>query len=691
MNILKVVGDPDEAFEAAFSTTKDSLTLGLQHQPFEAVSENSLPDVLLQKVCTEPACVVLCGSRGKLSSLREIFAAYVQLDSTVFVSACEVKRDGIVDLLHISNVKTFVQTIPLERQLKKVKLSEAIVRLVSKRHSNSSYGILSCLVVNLHAHGMLTSIIDINARLFCETFSRGTVLPMVEKLIFKPSNRHFVLHVDKAADSRTVAASLQELHDTQSLFVKKHTLITSNLPSAAPRVVKTALPGYARPTIASRRPAKRVLSTKLAGKSVGKPYDVRSISRDATQDDALKQAKEDLMRAKDDLDHTKDVLNHTKDDLSQTKETLIQTKDALTQTKDDFVQKVSGLKQSVSQLKNGAVQEINAELVFTRQNLNEVMLKFISQGNTISDLESTVADQNAKLDRLNHSYEQKCQELSEAGDWKHHLDSTQSLLKESRSSFDSLQSKHHALEQSYKDALQKLQALEQSAEGHSTLTTQVEALQHTNSIQEKNLSKLTSILEDKEMLIVELRGLQKTNENLEALKVKAEKDLAEHQKHAERKLEELQAVGEKYRQDLEDSRRTTKEYQVQMDAQRSKCNEQQEIINAQQAKEAKYETKIAELNEIISKAASFDYPELDFTKVNYPLTNSPVMDFGNEFEDENTRAFKKPPASASSPLRVSNEINISNRFDAVGSKKVGKESSFRASFPKTFTEDVTLH
>lgn len=287
--ILKVRPGENSHFDCPTPTV---VSFQEKHYKFSAIYHDSIPDASIDKLTSSISALVLIGptGSGKTTTLNEILRRKIQTLEEYCFTVCEVKENRqLTDLLDKGASKKYLASVPLEKQLKKHKLtSEAILKVLAIRETKSTESNAnssrSCLIVNLHTKSHTTTIVDMMGNeKFSQTGSTSNVFAntnvsaitqvllskttktrssnLVTNLIFNRSNMtkvKFVLHLHQNGDPDLIKSSLYNIVDVLKNFrIPAPTSLSDE--SVKPRTV----PNYARPTAASGTPKRKIPSKVL--------------------------------------------------------------------------------------------------------------------------------------------------------------------------------------------------------------------------------------------------------------------------------------------------------------------------------------------------------------------------------------------------------------------------------------------
>lgn len=258
---------------------------------FAAIYDNDIPPSNVDRLLGQTCALVLMGptGSGKTTTLRNLLRHQILKPDVTHLTACEVSENrAFVDMVDSGKQKRFVSSLPMEKQLKKVELTEdSLEKLFTDRKTtataSNSHSSRSCLIVTLYCGRNAITIVDMmgnekydaaraNSNVFANSnvssitqmlLTRTTRIRssnLVANLIFQKlslSKIKVILHLDECGNPELIKSSLLNIVDVVKDFrVKPSTSVARSVSSSK------LVPSYARPTVSSLSPRKN------AGKSL---------------------------------------------------------------------------------------------------------------------------------------------------------------------------------------------------------------------------------------------------------------------------------------------------------------------------------------------------------------------------------------------------------------------------------------
>lgn len=281
--ILKVRPGEKSEFECLPSSV---ISFQEKQYKFSAIYQNDIPEASIDKLTLSSSALVLIGptGSGKTTTLKSILRRKIDLLKDNTFTVCEVKENRqLIDLLDNGVCKKYLASIPLEKQLKKHKLTTSAiekvfeVRQTSSTDSNAESS-RSCLIVNLHEKSHTTTIVDMmgnekfsQSGSTSNTFANTNVSSITQLLLSKTTRTRssnlvtnlifnrptltkvkFILHLQQSGSPDLIKSSLYNIVDVIKNFRVAEPKVSTREPGQLP-----AVPNYARPTAASISPRKR--------------------------------------------------------------------------------------------------------------------------------------------------------------------------------------------------------------------------------------------------------------------------------------------------------------------------------------------------------------------------------------------------------------------------------------------------
>lgn len=282
--ILKVRLGEKAAFDCQSSTV---ISFQEKQYKFSAIYQNDIPEPSVDKLTSSSCALVLIGptGSGKTTTLKSILRRKLDLLKDNCFTVCEVKENRqLIDLLDNGATKKYLASIPLEKQLKRHKLTAGAIKKVfdvrqtGSTESNSESS-RSCLIVNVHEKAHTTTIVDMmgnekfsQAGSMSNAFANTNVSSITQLLLSKTTktrssnlvtnlifNRSsvtkvkFILHLHQSGSPELIKSSLYNIVD-----VIKNFRIADSCPSTGETLKSRNVPNYARPTAASASPRKKI-------------------------------------------------------------------------------------------------------------------------------------------------------------------------------------------------------------------------------------------------------------------------------------------------------------------------------------------------------------------------------------------------------------------------------------------------
>lgn len=244
--------------------------LNFQGDKFKArpIFEGNVPESLFFKLLRSSSTVFLFGDSPQLATrtLRELlnFGSALDLASLTVADVC--KNRSYVDVLSADKTRKFLKKMPLNRLLKKIKLTEDMVDLIFSLFLASCTSSLdlvrfrSATVATINHSTLTLTVVDLSGqeRLngFCranddlaEPRNRGVLSGFVFDLV-PTLNTRYILHFDQESKKATIAALL-------GIFgtgLNKASTLTHSDSARSSSPFGDNLPNYARPTKSSVAP-----------------------------------------------------------------------------------------------------------------------------------------------------------------------------------------------------------------------------------------------------------------------------------------------------------------------------------------------------------------------------------------------------------------------------------------------------
>lgn len=254
------------------------------------------------KELTAKGALILIGptGSGKTTTLKGLMEEFVQ-EPNATVSAFEVSRNScFVDLLDNKAQKKYMSSIPVEAQIKRVKLSPNVMgtlfslRLTAPTKANAQSS-RSCMLVSLKSATRNLTIVDMmgsekydlagSSNTFANLNVSAITLMLINRTSTKRSsnlvtnlifngilltkNIKFVLHLDKTGDSSLIKSALNNIADVIRGF--KFSRPTNNGVKPPTRPDTNSVPLYARPTASSASPRKKLMKRPFPGSTTTLP------------------------------------------------------------------------------------------------------------------------------------------------------------------------------------------------------------------------------------------------------------------------------------------------------------------------------------------------------------------------------------------------------------------------------------
>lgn len=492
--ILKVRPGAEPHFECDSASV---ISFQQKKYAFSAIYHNDIPDASIDKLTSSSSALVLIGptGSGKTTTLNAILRRKIASRSDLHITVCEVKENRqLVDLLDDGATKKYLASMPLEKQLKKLKLTPTAVRKVFAMRQTASTdsnaeSSRSCLIVNLHSNSQTTTIVDMMgnekfspAGSTTNTFANTNVSSITQLLLSKTTKTRssnlvtnlifnrptqtkvkFILHLHQSGCPDLIKSSLYNIVDV----VKNFRVGEPKTSTEAGK--QSGVPNYARPTAASISPRKRtafkvVKPVRLSPSQSNVPKTstrgVSTPSRLTTKGGPKLMAKNQVVNKV-----TKSLYEEQLKRLKESNEILEDTAKKHKQDLDDLRQKwartVADFKSHTFSIKNDGLNPLTKQLILMKE-------KFDNLVSTYTAMKQELIEKNGALALAKSLTKDKDQEIS---------DIQSQLLK--------LQEDHASLQRQHSSELENLSS---ELEGKNRLVSELQESLRTKSIDSQSLA-----------------------------------------------------------------------------------------------------------------------------------------------------------------------------------------------------------
>lgn len=510
---------------------------------FAAIYENNISDASLDRLTGQSCALILMGptGSGKTTTLRSILAHQIAKGGDSYLTACEVSENrAFADIVDDCKRKRYVSSLPMEKQLKKVKLAESSVekvfseRKTSATASNATSS-RSCLIVTLYIDKNTVTIVDMMGnekydaaastsnvfansnvssitQLLLTRTTRTRSSNLVTNLIFQKlslSKMKFILHLDECGNLELIKSSLYNIVDVVKEFRVQPAKTTPRAASASKYV-----PSYARPTASSLSPRKKPVAKSIR---VTKPKPMLTpvlsrplMGRSVTETPCVR--RKPINRTMENLYQVE--LKSLKELNAQLTQTNLELVTKAEESKEGFTSGVLQLKEDLSLLKS-------QELLSLKESLAGIKNGFVTLESEHSTLEAQMQLKVAEIESLETAKtvaEDKIQRLEEIQrENESEINSSNTTAASLRKTIESIEREIKIHEESAKNLQHEADASQKQI---NLLTAEVKTRDTSISSLESELeSRQTkiSVLEEKITLLKEESGSLKTeNENLNA-------------------------------------------------------------------------------------------------------------------------------------------------------------------------------
>lgn len=518
---------------------------------FSAIYDNVISPASLDRLTGLSCALVLMGptGSGKTTTLRSILAHQMGRNSETLFTACEVRENrAFVDMVDDGKLKRYVSSLPMEKQLKKVKLSEAFIeKVLTERKTTSTasnaQSSRSCLIVTMYSGKQAVSVVDMMGnekydpasetpnvfansnvssitQLLLTRSTRTRSSNLVTNLIFQKlslSKMKFILHLDECGQPELIKSSLYNIVDV----VKDFRVEPAKRAERAPGTTSRYVPSYARPTASSLSPrkkgaAKSFRMTKPSRLNMLTPLASRpKVSRSLTETPCARQKPINKM-----TENLYEVelksLKELNSELTSSNQQLISQAQL---SKDAFASSIKELKEDVSSIKNQELQILTQELASIKQRFcslecenselldQEQKMKF-----EIDELKSAKNESESKYQQLEEAQQVNAANLKAA---KEQSETIKTELAQKEMRVRELESKIKSLNDAHKADLEQKQAEAKLLREEIELLNL--SLKNAESTIEKQKHMIESIADDQTRISDELFKLQQELQTKEEL------------------------------------------------------------------------------------------------------------------------------------------------------------------------------
>lgn len=602
----------------------------------ELILDSSSPHTIA-KLFLSSCTVVLVGDSQKAATdtLTEIleYGCSIELASISAADIC--KNRSFVDVLGLDQSRKYLKSMPLNRILKKTKLTKTAAQqtyspLSGNRAASSDLPRLrSVTVVSIYHDSNVLTIIDLagpeRLNSFCrlndganpDTKQHGYLSSFIFDLV-PMNNTKYYLHLDQGGEEESIMSLLNIFGE--SCANASPSVLSQSVRSSSP--FSGTIPNYAKPTKSSTAP-KKITSIYL----VNKPK--------------ANNARKSIYRAP-----------HVNAQIDATYKKS-QFKKMVSDLKSQYFQSIATLKSDLALVKEtsgplrASIDSLKTQFIAARKGAEELTLKYIQE---IEDLKRKILDaeqkSNTEIAAKDESYEKQVSclrtKLKEAelahsraiSDFeKSKLDlksSIETLLQEKQS----LESKCNMLSQNEKALQTKVQELKRQNEADSSST-----VENLKKLEDENTRLLAKVHELSANQLLHKDFQQNTESEISALKSSNMEKAQEiiHLTRFKSKVNELETSIVQLKKELKDAK-------AQIRTTEPRLHDQVQVVNS---------------NEDVAKI--FGYPDVDFGNISTSF--SPISGYDHLSQIEFPSILKKPISGiASSPNRILRQSNT--RFNA---------------------------
>lgn len=501
---------------------------------FAAIYNDEIPQISLDRLLGQTCVLVLVGptGSGKTTTLQNLVSHQLQKNHPTQFTACEVSENRhFVDMVNNGQQKRYVSSMPLEKQLRKIELTEtSMEKLFADRKTMSTASNTQssrlCLIVTLYYGKLAVTIVDMmgnekyeparqNLNVFANSnmsfitqmlltkTTRVRSSNLVANLIFQKlalNKMKVILHLDECGNPELIKSSLYNIVDVVRDFrvgpescVKQGS--TSNF-----------VPNYARPTVLSLSPRKnagKLLRLPRSKLEILTPTKNKLRPLNNMTDASLSRRRPNRM--------TENLYEIELKSLRESNAQLLVANDELNDqarmVKEHFVGSITELKENVHSIRQEELLILQEKLVSIRSGYADLE----KVNSTLTEKCEFELSQKKKLEQSQTEFQSIIQKLEEEkdasaaqlGEVNKLVEALSKELTEKKADLDRNEAKLMELREKHEGELQKLHeqtkgleiSLKESQLKVDTLSRQIEALSADKSSLELELSKIKEQLQ----------------------------------------------------------------------------------------------------------------------------------------------------------------------------------------------------